>query len=105
MGKINVKGGTPVGSASLCQTCSWAHIMEGYRESELLVVCSDTSPNIVVPFTVYKCTQYNDRNRPDWKQMEKLAIDVLQLSSAKPCGFGALKGSREEKEDSALVAE
>lgn len=105
MGKINIKGGTPVGSASLCQTCSWAHIMEGYRESELLAICTYIDPNVVVPFSVHKCTQYNDKNRPTREQMQKLAIDVLPLSSAKPCGFGALKGVREEEQDPALVGE
>jgi hypothetical protein len=87
MGNLYVKGGTPKGSSSLCSACSWAHIITGYRESEMLVICTDVIPNVALPFKVHECTAYNDRNRPDWEQMEKLAIDVLPISSAKPVGF------------------
>jgi hypothetical protein len=89
MGKINVKNGTPLGWASLCTTCCWAHIVTGYRESELIIVCTDTNPNIAVPFKVQNCSCYLDKNRPNYDQMEKLAIDILPLSSAKPVGFRA----------------
>lgn len=100
MGKINIKGGTPVGSASLCRTCSWAHVMNGYRESEMLVICSYISPNIAVPFTVRECTTYNDRNRPTWAQMQKLAINVsAPIRFGKPAGFAAISDPCTENED------
>ena len=86
MGKPYIKGGTPVGSASLCKTCSYAHIMTGYRESEMITMCNDVHPNIVVPFLIYECTGYYDKNRPNWKQMEDLAIDVTP-APLKPVGF------------------
>jgi hypothetical protein len=76
MGKAYIKGGTPIGSDSLCKTCSYAHIMTGYRESEMVTMCSEVNPNIVVPFLIYECSSYYDKNRPNWEQMEKLAIDV-----------------------------
>ena len=41
----------------------------------------------MVPFKVYDCSSYLDRNRPTWKQMEELAIDILPLTSSKPAGF------------------
>jgi hypothetical protein len=86
MGKPYIKGGTPIGSDSLCRTCSYAHIMAGYRESELITMCYRVDPNIVVPFLIYECTGYYDKNRPNWRQMEKLAIDVTP-SPMKPVGF------------------
>jgi hypothetical protein len=86
MGKTYIKNGTPVGSASLCKTCNSAHIMAGYRESELVTICTDVHPNIVLPFIVYECTGYYDKNRPSWKQMEDLAIDVAS-APLKPVGF------------------
>jgi len=86
MGKPFIKGGTPIGSASLCKTCTSAHIMTGYRESELITICNDVHPNIVVPFLIYECTGYYDKNRPDWEQMEKLAITVTP-APLKPVGF------------------
>jgi hypothetical protein len=94
MGKLNIKGGTPVGSDSLCRTCSWAHIMTGYRESEMVTMCNEVHPNIVVPFRIYECSSYYDKNRPDWEQMEKLAIDVTP-APMKPVGFKVGAGFRE----------
>jgi hypothetical protein len=86
MGKLNIKGGTPVGSESLCKTCSYAHIMTGFRESESVTMCNDVNPNIVVPFQIYECTGYYDKQKPNWQQMQKFAID-LSLPSSKPVGF------------------
>jgi hypothetical protein len=76
MSKLNVKNGTPVGSAHLCKRCTWGQFMTGHRESDLLVICTNTSPNIAVPFTVWDCSEFSDKHRPDWEQMEKLALDV-----------------------------
>jgi hypothetical protein len=86
MGKVHVKGGTPVGSESLCRTCSNAHIMIGYRESERITACSGIHPNILVPFNIYECTGYHDKNRPTYNQMQKLAIHV-DTAPMKPVGF------------------
>ena len=77
MSKTYIKGGTPIGSASLCKTCRSAQIMTGYRESEQLTICNWVDPCMVVPFTIYDCSNYYDKNRPSWKQMEDLAIDVV----------------------------
>ena len=86
MGKLNIKGGTPVGSESLCRTCSYAHIMTGYRESEMVTMCDRLSQMIVVPFRMYECSGYYDKNRPSWLQMQKLAISV-DTGPIKPVGF------------------
>ena len=99
MGKVNMKSATPVGSASLCRTCSHAHILSGYRESEMMVVCKATYPDFPVPFVVRECSGYNDRNRPDWKAMEKLAIDVAPINFAKKVGFGTRSREREFEPD------
>ncbi len=50
MGKIKVKGGTPNGWASLCTTCAWAHIVSGFRESELVVICTEVNPKTLLSF-------------------------------------------------------
>jgi hypothetical protein len=86
MGKLPIKNGTPVGSVSLCKTCSYAQIMTGFRESELITICHNPSPTLFVPFNVYECTRYYDKNRPSWSQMKKLAIDVVP-GTLKPVGF------------------
>lgn len=86
MSKGYVKGGTPVGSESLCRTCSYAQIMTGFRESEMVSVCRSVHPNIVVPFRIYECTGYHDKNKPSYMEMQKLAIHV-SAGNLKPIGF------------------
>jgi len=61
--------------------------MTGFKESELITICDNVHPNIVVPFNVYECTGYYDKNRPSWDEMKKLAIDVEPVSTLKPVGF------------------
>ena len=86
MGKVYIKNGTPIGSESLCRTCSHALIFTGYRDSERVTMCTYVTPDIVLPFTVNTCSGYYDKNRPSWKQMEDLAIDVTP-APLKPVGF------------------
>jgi len=86
MGKLPIKNGTPVGSVSLCKTCSNAQIMTGFRESELITICDYPRPSFVVPFNIYECTAYYDKNRPSWDEMKKLAIRV-EPNTLKPAGF------------------
>ena len=76
MSKLNIQNGTPVGNEHLCKSCSWGQYTSGYRESEVLVFCTNTSPNFKVLFPVHECSEYYDRHRPDWEQMKKLAIDI-----------------------------
>ncbi len=100
MTTIYVKNGTPADAQSKCASCLHAHIVRGFRESEELAYCTVTyGPALVVPFKVYECSSYLDRNRPTWKQMEELAIDILPISSAKPAGFHARRNlDRDEDE-------
>ena len=44
MSKLKVKNGTPVGDAHLCRNCSNGQFTVGYRESEVLVICTNSSP-------------------------------------------------------------
>lgn len=91
MVKSYIKGGTPIGSESLCKTCTNAHIMTGFRDSELITMCSNVGPNIVVPFTIYDCTGYYDKNRPSYADMEKFALHISPGES-KPRGFKVNSG-------------
>ena len=88
MGNLYVKNGTPIGSVSKCTTCSHAHIVEGYRESEAIVLCTYASYEraLSIPFKVKSCSNHTDRMRPSWQQMEKLAIPV-GTGTLKPVGF------------------
>jgi len=75
MGKLKVKNGRPVGNVHLCRNCSNGQFTVGYRESEALVLCTNSSPALRVPFPVYECTGFWDRNRPGYVEMTKLALD------------------------------
>ena len=80
-----------MGNAHLCKNCTWGQIVSGYRESDLLVICTNVSPNLVVPFTVLDCSEFSDKFKPTWDQMTKLAIEVNPVRvSAKTRGFHAL---------------
>ncbi len=95
MAKLHVKNGTPVGNAPLCVRCTWGQCMTGYRESDRLVICTNTNQNIIVPFTVLDCTSFSDKHLPDWKQMQTLAIHVSPSRiSAKTTGFSSIAESR-----------
>jgi hypothetical protein len=91
MGKLNVKNGTPTGNEHLCRRCNWGQCMTGYRESDFVVICTNTNPNFKVPFTMLDCTEFNDRNRPDWDQMEKLALQIAPTRTwSRTAGFSTV---------------
>jgi hypothetical protein len=109
MGKLNVMNGTPVGGAHLCRGCNWGQVVMGYRESDLLVVCINSNPARVIPFVVCECTEYQDRNRPDFDQMQNLAINFSQNTRRKPTpgfrsggfGFGPMLVEKDVDEEEA----
>ena len=104
-----MKGGTPVGSTHLCRNCSNGQFTTGYRESEVMVICTFSSPARVVPFIVHECTEFQRRGRPDWEQMEKLAISIEAEFQRKPTpGFrdtGFAAATVVESEDEAELEE
>jgi hypothetical protein len=63
-GKAFIKGGAAYGRTSLCATCASAHIVAGYRDSEMVVICTEATPHLTVRFEVKECTKYEARNRP-----------------------------------------
>jgi hypothetical protein len=106
--KVNVKNGTPVGNQHLCKRCTWGQFVTGYRDSDLLVICTNASPNFKVPFTVYECSEFSDRQKPSWEQMSKLAIEFDPVRvSAKTRGFysvGKLEPVRADEDEAARAS-
>lgn len=91
MSKVNVKNGTPVGNEHLCKRCTWGQFMSGYRESDLMVICTNVNPNLCVPFPVDECSAFSDKHRPTFEQMNRLAIHVNSVRlSARTRGFQAV---------------
>jgi hypothetical protein len=95
MSKLKIKDGTPVGNAHLCMRCKSGQCLTGYRESDRLVICTSMYPNMVVPFSVFDCTHFCDKHKPDWRQMQRLAIHVGSVRvSKKTAGFSVVAESR-----------
>jgi hypothetical protein len=98
MGKLFVKNGTPVGNEHLCKGCNHGQYTTGYRESDIMVVCTNSYPSIQLPFVVHQCSDFEDKARPDWEQMEKLAIQIQPVRvSKKTRGFNIADTLRPEK--------
>jgi hypothetical protein len=98
MSKLNVKNGTPVGNQHLCKSCSSGIYITGYRESDVLAICARSNPSFILPFVVHQCSDYEDRHKPDWEQMEKLAIQIAPVRvSKKTKGFHCSEPGRPEK--------
>ena len=72
-------------------------MIRGFRGSDELVFCNFAYELIRIPFKVRDCSNHRDRGRPDWKQMEELAIEVQPLSSAKPAGFRLVRDTEEDE--------
>ncbi|HKS81730.1 MAG TPA: hypothetical protein VJR23_09525 [Candidatus Acidoferrales bacterium] len=83
---MRIKGGTPEQGESKCYTCSNAHVVKGYRESEELVVCQALYPERLVQFPVRECTGYSEIKRQTLKQMEDMAW-ILSERGKRAAGF------------------
>ncbi|MGD0683006.1 MAG: hypothetical protein ABR990_13265 [Terracidiphilus sp.] len=103
MSKLKVTNGTPVGNANLCKNCNLGQFITGYRESDILAICNNTTPNTVLPFTVMECSSFSDKYKPDWEQMKRLAINIQPVRiSKKTTGFSVgetLRPFRRNNED------
>jgi hypothetical protein len=106
MMRVNVKDATAVDGLSKCASCANAHIIRGFREFEEMVYCNFAYPLIHISYKVRDCSNYQDRNRPDYDQMEKLAIYVEPASSLKHAGFRSARNGdgQQDGDDCDLVS-
>jgi len=112
MSKLKVKNGTPEGNVHLCRNCGNGQFTVGYRESDVLVICTNSSPALRVTFPVYECTGFWDRNRPGYDEMTKLALNFgggrrKPITGFRDSGFARIpavaKGEPEDAEDEAAI--
>jgi len=85
-----VYGGTPIGNESRCDTCTHARIIQGYAESERIVICTGMYDPIRIPFKVMQCTDYEDRRLPDFENMKEIAWQIRSKSAGNVAGFVTL---------------
>jgi hypothetical protein len=94
-----VYGGTPVGNESRCDTCANARIIQGYAESDRIVICVGLYDDFRVPFKVMQCTMYEDKRLPDFDEMKEIAWQIRSQSAGNTAGFvllSDLTGTQEQ---------
>jgi hypothetical protein len=101
---VKVKDGTPQGSASLCVTCRYVHIVRGFSASEQQVRCQGVWPSQLMHFPVSQCSSYDDSRLPSKRDMEKIAWILLTKKAGRSIGFVTSKQFQEiEGEDAEII--
>lgn len=73
---MKVKGGTPEGCESLCQSCSRGHVIKGFRANEMEVFCRTFYIEREICFPVRECTFYEDKRLATKDDMEEIAWNL-----------------------------
>jgi len=94
-----VYGGTPIGTESRCDTCTHARIIQGYAESERIVICTGMYDPIRIPFKVMQCTDYEDRRLPDFENMKEIAWQIRAKDAVSVAGFVTLPEPDPKKQE------
>ena len=101
---VKIKDGTPQGSASLCATCRYVHIVRGFSASEQQVRCQGVWPSQLMHFPVSQCSSYDDSRLPSKRDMEKIAWILLTKKAGRSIGFVTSKQFQEiEGEDAEII--
>jgi hypothetical protein len=104
MVNVRVKGGTAIEGASLCVTCTWGVVRQGFSATEEEAFCRLIEPNACVPFKVRECSGYADRRVPSLYFLEKSAWVLLTKTAGRSIGFVPGAKFREiEGEDAEIV--
>jgi len=72
-----------------------SHILQGFRESEeitYLLLCDADGSSL----QGRECSNFQDKARPTWEQMEELAIETQPTPTLKPAGFRSGDGAKSE---------
>jgi len=94
-----VYGGTPVGSESRCDSCLHARIIQGYSESERIVMCGRFEQPLRIDFKVAHCSEYEDRRLPELWEMRQIAWELRTKSAGKTTGFVTIVPPAEENDE------
>lgn len=100
---IKVKGGTPQGSETLCRTCSYGHIIKGFRATEEEVFCRYFYLEREIHFPVSECTFYEDRRLASKREMEEIAWILRTDMPRRRVGFISPEQLREIEAEAAVL--
>ena len=97
---IKIQGAPPQDGESLCQTCRYAHIQRGFRESEQSVFCGFNDAGLrPIRFKVAACTDYTNRTVPNRWELEQMALMINVPPARKKAGFRVNAGFAPQEED------
>jgi len=100
---IKVKGGTPQGGDTLCRTCSYGHLIKGFRATEEEVFCRYFYLERQIYFPVSECTFYEDRRLASKREMEDIAWILRTDMPRRRVGFISPEQLREIEAEAAAV--
>jgi hypothetical protein len=96
---VRIQGAPPQDGESLCQTCRYAHIQKGFRESEQTVFCGFNDAGLrPIKFKVAACTDYTNRTVPNRWELEQMALLINIPAARKKAGFRVGAGVAEQDE-------
>lgn len=101
---IKVRGGTPQGSDTLCQTCCYGHVIKGFRATEEEVFCRYFYLEREIRFPVSECTFYEDRRLASKRAMEGIAWILRTDMPRRRVGFISPEQLREIEAEAAAVS-
>jgi hypothetical protein len=85
---VYVKQGTPMHGPSLCETCTRAQIVQGYRESESFALCKATyAQPFRITFAVRECSSYINKICNTLDEIERIAWTLAPRGSKRQAGF------------------
>lgn len=101
---VHIKKGTPMHGPSLCETCTRAQIVQGYRESDSFTLChAPYDQPFRVTFAVRECSRYINQIGDTLGEMEKIAWTLTPRGSKRHAGFVSPGESKEEDSNIELV--
>lgn len=104
---IQVKGGTPCGTDTLCRSCSSAQIIKGFSVSQEMFFCEYIYPKRQILFAVCECTMYEDKRLASKKEMEEIAWFLTTRKLGRSVGFVSAAKFQElklEEEESSPIS-
>lgn len=75
------------GEASLCLSCTYSQVVQGYLQSQQVIVCKCVYPPWRVPFAVRECSAHAKRCGPHWEEMQEIAHVLVRGQRGKQVGF------------------
>jgi hypothetical protein len=101
---VYIKKGTPMHGPSLCESCTRAQIVQGYRESESFALCKATyAQPIRITFAVRECSSYINKVRNTLDEMERIAWTLAPRGAKRQAGFVAPGAAQEGDREIELV--